>query len=150
MKPPAPKPVSWLSATNEVRTEQIAASTALPPSRSTCAPASALSGWPAATTPFALDMSRSVCAAHARTRPAGLRRRSDTQCSTQLGSGCQRTPVVDRVRGTSLGVVIDDKVVPRQHEFVRVSRTVYQDPVDGHVCALLWQDRVVTDPKRHR
>ena len=44
MKPPAPNPVSWLSQTNEVRTAQIAASTALPPSRSTCAPASAVSG----------------------------------------------------------------------------------------------------------
>src|SRR3954453_8317263 len=51
MKPPAPKPVSWLSQTNEVRTAQIAASTPLPPSRSTCAPASAVSGWAAAPPP---------------------------------------------------------------------------------------------------
>src|SRR3954470_4707533 len=57
MNPPAPKPVSWLSQTNDVSTAQIAASTALPPARSTCAPASAVSGWPAATTPF---MARSV------------------------------------------------------------------------------------------
>jgi hypothetical protein len=56
MNPPAPKPVSWLSQTNDVSTAQIAASTALPPSRSTCAPASAVSGWPAATTPLELGM----------------------------------------------------------------------------------------------
>ena len=52
MKPPAPNPVSGLSTANEARTEAIAASTALPPARSTRAPASAVSGWPAATTPF--------------------------------------------------------------------------------------------------
>src|SRR3954452_11891267 len=51
MKPPAPKPVSGLSAAKEASTAQTAASTALPPSRSTPAPASAVSGWPAATTP---------------------------------------------------------------------------------------------------
>ena len=54
MKPPAPKPVSGLSVTNEVRTAQTAASTALPPSRSTSAPASAVTGCPAATTPLTL------------------------------------------------------------------------------------------------
>src|ERR1044071_3372331 len=52
MKPPAPKPVRGLSTAKEARTAQTAASTALPPSRSTCAPASAESGWPAATTPL--------------------------------------------------------------------------------------------------
>src|SRR5215216_3275614 len=60
MKPPAPKPVSWLSQTNDVSTAQTAASTAFPPSRSTAAPVSAVSGWPAATTPRALLMRRSV------------------------------------------------------------------------------------------
>src|SRR4051794_19505201 len=74
MKPPAPNPLSWLSLTNEVRTAQIAASTALPPSRSTCAPASAVSGWPAATTPFAADIRLSVSGRHPRTRPADFRR----------------------------------------------------------------------------
>src|SRR5690348_7692763 len=59
MKPPAPKPVSGLSAANEVRTAQTAASTALPPSRRIAAPASAVSGLPAATTPCRL-MRRSV------------------------------------------------------------------------------------------
>src|SRR6185437_13824087 len=52
MYPPAPSPVSSGSAANEVNIAATAASTALPPSRSTCAPASAVSGWPAATTPF--------------------------------------------------------------------------------------------------
>ncbi len=53
MKPPAPNPVKGLSVMNEVSTAQTAASTAFPPSRSTCAPASAVTGWPAATTPRA-------------------------------------------------------------------------------------------------
>src|ERR1700688_2074568 len=57
MNPPAPNPVSGLSTANDASTAQTAASTALPPSRSTCAPASAVSGWPAATTPL---MERSV------------------------------------------------------------------------------------------
>ena len=52
MKPPAPNPVSGLSAAKEASTAQTAASTALPPSRRTEAPASAVSGWPAAMTPF--------------------------------------------------------------------------------------------------
>src|SRR5215207_5230161 len=52
MKPPAPGPVSGDSATNDISTAATAASTALPPARSTSAPASAVSGWPAATTPF--------------------------------------------------------------------------------------------------
>src|SRR3954453_5653487 len=52
MWPPAPNPVSGLSTANEASTAQTAASTALPPSRRTPAPASAVSGWPAATTPF--------------------------------------------------------------------------------------------------
>ena len=56
MKPPAPNPVSGLSVTNEVSTAQTAASTALPPSRSTCAPASAVSRCPAATTPLVVGM----------------------------------------------------------------------------------------------
>src|SRR3954466_14229778 len=51
MWPPAPNPVSGLSTANEASTAQTAASTALPPSRRTPAPASAVSGWPAATTP---------------------------------------------------------------------------------------------------
>src|ERR671924_1470897 len=52
MKPPAPGPVSGGSATNDMSTAATAASTALPPSRSTSAPAWAVSGWPAATTPL--------------------------------------------------------------------------------------------------
>ena len=36
MKPPAPNPVSGLSTAKEASTAQTAASTALPPSRSTC------------------------------------------------------------------------------------------------------------------
>src|SRR4051794_7716690 len=52
MKPPAPNPVSGLSTAKDASAAQTAASTALPPSRSTCAPASAESGWPAATTPL--------------------------------------------------------------------------------------------------
>src|SRR5687767_1124890 len=52
MKPPAPRPVRGASAAKEVRTAQTAASNALPPSRRTCAPASAVRWWPAATTPF--------------------------------------------------------------------------------------------------
>ena len=72
MKPPAPKPLSWLSVTNEVSTAQIAASTALPPSRRTCAPASAVSGWPAATTPLAAGMGRSVSARYPYGMVSGL------------------------------------------------------------------------------
>src|SRR5436309_5477210 len=52
MKPPDPGPVRVLSETQETRAAATAASTALPPSRSTRAPASAVSGWPAATAPF--------------------------------------------------------------------------------------------------
>src|SRR3954447_24037054 len=52
MWPPAPNPVSGLSAANDASTAQTAASTALPPSRRASAPASAVSGWPAATTPL--------------------------------------------------------------------------------------------------
>src|SRR5688572_9481594 len=52
MKPPAPGPVSGDSATKLISTEATAASTALPPSCSTSAPALAVTGWPAATTPF--------------------------------------------------------------------------------------------------
>jgi hypothetical protein len=54
MKPPAPNPVSGLSVTNEVRTAATAASTAFPPWRRISAPACAVSGCPAATTPLAL------------------------------------------------------------------------------------------------
>src|SRR4051812_40005995 len=59
MKPPAPGPVSGDSATNDMSTAATAASTALPPSRSTSAPAWAVSGCPAATTPpMVLTLSR--------------------------------------------------------------------------------------------
>ena len=51
MKPPAPGPVSVLSATQETKAAAMQASTALPPSASTWAPASAVSGCPAATAP---------------------------------------------------------------------------------------------------
>src|SRR5919197_5965553 len=52
MKPPAPGPVSVLSATQETKAAAMHASTALPPSASTSAPASAVSGCPAATAPL--------------------------------------------------------------------------------------------------
>src|SRR5882757_3594162 len=55
MKPPAPNPVSGLSTANEASTAPTAASTALPPARSAAAPASALSGCPAAITPDIYD-----------------------------------------------------------------------------------------------
>ncbi len=51
MYPPAPSPVNSCSAANDVSIAPTAASTALPPSRSTRAPACAVSGCPAATTP---------------------------------------------------------------------------------------------------
>src|SRR5579884_1707813 len=51
MYPPAPSPVSSGSHTNEASIAARAASTALPPPRSTSAPACAVSGCPAATTP---------------------------------------------------------------------------------------------------
>src|SRR5258708_16501398 len=53
MYPPAPRAVSSGSAENEVITAATAASTALPPAPRTSAPARAVSGWPAATTPRA-------------------------------------------------------------------------------------------------
>ena len=52
MNPPAPGPVSGDSAANDISDAATAASTALPPSRSTRAPASAVSGCPPATTPL--------------------------------------------------------------------------------------------------
>src|SRR3954466_13968948 len=52
MKPPAPGPVKGDSTTNDIRTDATAASTALPPARRTSAPAWAVSGCPAATTPL--------------------------------------------------------------------------------------------------
>ena len=61
MKPPAPKPVSGLSTAKEASTAQTAASTALPPSRRTSAPASAVSGWPAATTPCFMGAAAGDC-----------------------------------------------------------------------------------------
>ena len=51
MYPPAPSPVSSGSVISDVSSAASAASTALPPARSTSAPAWAVSGWPAATTP---------------------------------------------------------------------------------------------------
>src|SRR4051812_42176489 len=51
MYPPAPIPVSSGSATNDANIAASAASTALPPARRMSAPARAVTGWPAATTP---------------------------------------------------------------------------------------------------
>ena len=51
MKPPPPGPVNGLSHTQETHAAATHASTALPPASSTRAPASAVSGWPAATAP---------------------------------------------------------------------------------------------------
>ena len=44
MKPPAPGPVNGDSATHDISTAATAASTALPPARSTSAPARAVTG----------------------------------------------------------------------------------------------------------
>src|SRR5581483_4537650 len=52
MKPPAPGPVSGLSATAAANVAATQASTALPPSMSARAPACAVSGCPAATAPL--------------------------------------------------------------------------------------------------
>ena len=52
MKPPPPGPVSGLSHTHETHAAATHASTAVPPASSTRAPASAVSGWPAAIAPF--------------------------------------------------------------------------------------------------
>ena len=52
MKPPAPGPVSGLSATQETKPAATQASTALPPASRIRAPASAVRGWPAATAPL--------------------------------------------------------------------------------------------------
>src|SRR4051794_6855297 len=52
MKPPAPGPVSGLSATQETKAAAMQASTALPPSARISAPVCAVSGCPAATAPF--------------------------------------------------------------------------------------------------
>ena len=52
MNPPAPGPVSSDSATNDISTQATAASTAFPPASSASTPAWAVTGCPAATTPF--------------------------------------------------------------------------------------------------
>ncbi len=57
MNPPPPGPVSGLSQTHDVNAAATHASTAEPPALSTLAPASAVSGWPAAIAPF---MAKSV------------------------------------------------------------------------------------------
>jgi len=51
-KPPAPGPVSGLSATQPANPAATHASTALPPSSRMRAPARAVSAWPAAIAPF--------------------------------------------------------------------------------------------------
>ena len=55
MKPPPPGPVSGLSTTQEAKPAAMQASTAFPPSASTVAPTSAVSGWPAAIAPRMLE-----------------------------------------------------------------------------------------------
>ena len=52
MKPPPPGPVSGLSQTHDTNAAATQASTAVPPASSTLAPASAVSGCPAAIAPF--------------------------------------------------------------------------------------------------
>src|SRR6266516_2325364 len=52
MKPPPPGPVSGLSHTQDTKAAATQASTAVPPASSTLAPASAVSGCPAAIAPF--------------------------------------------------------------------------------------------------
>ena len=52
MKPPAPRPVSGLSAANEASTARHGGVERVAALAQRLAPASAVSGWPAATTPF--------------------------------------------------------------------------------------------------
>ena len=86
MKPPAPSPVSSGSATNDVSIAASAASTALPPARRISAPADAVSGWPAATTPLAtLNLQK-------RGMYSGTSRSRTTACSR-----------VRRTRGSPIG-----------------------------------------------
>src|SRR3954454_24493792 len=72
MWPPAPGPVSGASTTHDIRTQDTAASTALPPSRSTSAPAAAVSGWPAATTPLMAPMLCASAGQRGALRRAGV------------------------------------------------------------------------------
>src|SRR5437763_10951117 len=76
MNPPAPGPVNGDSTTNDISTHATAASTALPPARSTSAPACALNGCPAATTPLIeREAIRAVSAAWHEFRHVELLRR---------------------------------------------------------------------------
>ena len=59
-QPPAPGPVSGLSATQAANDAATQASTAFPPSSSMRAPASAVSLCPAATAPFTFGSNRSM------------------------------------------------------------------------------------------
>ena len=92
MKPPAPNPVSGLSTAKEASTAATAASTALPPSRSTSAPASAVSGWPAATTPV-------MGSAASRGGTRGRRCRARPPLATAPGDG--RASLVRRIVGSA-------------------------------------------------
>src|SRR3954470_5728964 len=89
----------------------IAASTAFPPSRRTRAPASAVSGWPAATMPFiwptlaAGDELRHVefCDAQARAPRRALRRRCVAALDARLALRLLDAPALGRAR-LALGV----------------------------------------------
>src|SRR3954453_13754042 len=86
MNPPRPGPVSRGSATHEASTAATAASTALPPSRSTRAPASAVTGWPAATMPVGAALTARMMANEAacsQRRPC----RAATRLPRPVGEG---------------------------------------------------------------
>ncbi len=102
MNPPAPRLVSGLSAVNDAITAATAASTAFPPSRRTCAPASAVTWWPAATTPF---MGGRVSARAVPSRPRSARAEGQ-RCGTNSGiskSDESSDPPPRRTRGSPVG-----------------------------------------------
>ena len=76
---------SQAASANPVAT---AASTALPPARSTSAPASAVSGWPAATTPL---IGASLAAGRPLGQPRGTNSGTSTSASMFDGSRERRT-----------------------------------------------------------
>src|SRR5690349_16937312 len=110
MKPPAPKPVSGLSTAKEASTAQTAASTALPPSRKTSAPASAVSGCPAATTPSigVGALSRQKLWNVQRAQVAGLPAARSPAATGVLGAADGRLGGAARRRGTTVEASGDD------------------------------------------
>src|SRR5215203_6797717 len=114
MNPPAPGPVSGLSVTQETNAAAMHASTAFPPWASTLAPASAVSGWPAATAPrmgegysarrsSLLDRDDQGQPARPRSRP--LRRRG--------WGACGRPRLAWAARSRPRGACVSAHAVPR-------------------------------------